>query len=127
MKRQGPGRVLTFAVTGALLGGGMVGCGHRPPGGKFVNARPVEPPPGPSVNPGPADVGQPPAEPEPPENVNEGPVDEPPAEVTPTNPEPQPEPEPPSLDPGTNNVRKVEEPRRRKLDERRADVNTGPQ
>ena len=36
MKRQGSGRVLTFAVTGALLGG-VGGCSHRPPGGKYVS------------------------------------------------------------------------------------------
>lgn len=118
MKRQGSGRVLTFAVTGALLGG-MGGCSYRPPGGKFVNPGPSQPPE-PSVNPGPTDVTEAPPEPEPtepepaePEYVNEGPVEEPPAEAPPNvmvNTVKQPEPPDPStLEPGTMNVRKVEE------------------
>jgi hypothetical protein len=96
MKRQGTGRVLTFAVTGALLGGvGIGGCGkHR---GPYVNTRPEQPEP--SVNPGPTDV-QPEPEPEPePDHVNEGPVDEP--EPPHTNVTKQPEPEPkPNVNPG---------------------------
>lgn len=122
MKRQGPGRVLTFAVTGALLGS-MGGCATRPPGGKYVNPGPTEPPQ-PAVNPGPTDVGETPTQPEPaePDHVNEGPVDEPPAEQPPSptakppimvntvkTPEPEPAPEPP-----TTNVRKVEEPPRKR-------------
>lgn len=80
MKRQGTGRVLTFAVTGALLGGvGIGGCSkHR---GPYVNTQPEEQP---SVNPGPEEAGEPVPEPEEPtDTVNEGPVEE-------------PEPEPPS-------------------------------
>ena len=106
MKRQGSGRVLTFAVTGALLGS-MPGCGSRPPGGKYVNPGPTEPPQ-PAVDPEPTDVSETPTAPEPtePDYVNEGPVEEPPAEAPPTvmvNTVKQPEP------PSTMNVRKVED------------------
>jgi hypothetical protein len=85
MKRQGTGRVLTFAVTGALLGGvGIGGCSkHR---GPTVNTEPVEQP---AVNPGPTDVTEPEPEPEP-DHVNEGPVDEP--EPPTTNVTKQPDP-----------------------------------
>lgn len=101
MKRRDASRVLTFAVTGALLGGvGIGGCKYR---GPYTNPGPSLQPPG-GTEP---DGSEP--EPEPPENVNEGPVDEP-AEVTPTNTGPQPElmPEPPKVE-GTNNIRKVED------------------
>jgi hypothetical protein len=100
MKRRDAGRVLTFAVTGALLGGvGIGGCHHKHRG-PYTNPGPSLQPPG-GTDP---DGSQPEPEPEPPDHVNEGPVEEPP-EATPTNPGPQPEP----IDEGTNNVRKVDE------------------
>lgn len=104
MKRRDAGRVLTFAVTGALLGGvGISGCHHKHRG-PYTNPGPELQPPGGS------DADGTPSE------------DPPPDEVTPTNPGPQPEPEPletvnegpvvepPERDEGTNNVRKVEPP-----------------
>jgi hypothetical protein len=89
MNRQGAGRVLTFAVTSALLGGmGIGGCSkHR---GPTVNTEPVQSPE-PAVNPGPTDVAEPEPEPEA-DHVNEGPVDEP--EPPHTNVAKQPEPAP---------------------------------
>ena len=85
MKRQGTGRVLTFAVTGALLGGvGMGGC--KPRGTTLINTEPVEQP---TPNPGPTDVAEPEPEPEP-DHVNEGPVDEPEHEPPTTNTTKQP-------------------------------------
>jgi hypothetical protein len=109
MKRRDAGRVLTFAVTGALLGGvGIGGCHHKHRG-PYTN-------PGPSITTPPGgtdpDGSQPEPEPEPPDHVNEGPVEEPveePPVVTSTNPGPQPEPEPVDIEPSTNNVRKVDD------------------
>ncbi|MEM9452780.1 MAG: hypothetical protein AAGF11_01290 [Myxococcota bacterium] len=106
MSTQGSGRkVLHFAVTGALLGGGAAtGCASK-------TAAPVEEP-GPSANPGPVDEAEAHAEPadedEPhtnpgpageerpntPTHVNTAPVDAP-SEEPPSvavNPAPQPEP-----------------------------------
>lgn len=90
--------MLHFAVTGALLGGGLAGAGCK----TVTETLPT--------NTGPMNGPQPiPDDGAAPDHVNEGPVDEPPPEVTPTNPGPQPEPIPeqPKLDEGTNNVRKV--------------------
>jgi outer membrane biosynthesis protein TonB len=109
MKRQRTGRVLHFAVTGALLGGVGIGCNkHR----TIVNTeRADEPPTQPSVNPGPEVVDAPdqtPVEPEP-DYVNEGPVDQPPTDDAPAMnvvKEPEPEPEPKHV-----NVRKQPEPK----------------
>ncbi|MCX4246721.1 hypothetical protein [Paraliomyxa miuraensis] len=91
MKRRGTERVLTFAVTGALLGGVGVGCSRSH---------------GPTVNPGPEPVGEPVGEPagepvgepdgdegetptddvEGTETVNEGPVEQPEGPIVNTRP-----------------------------------------
>jgi hypothetical protein len=82
MKRQGAGRVLHFAVTGALLGGVGVGCAGKTK--SHPNPGPVElaPNPGPEEDPG-----------TPEETVNTAPVDEPATEPAPeakhVNPGPQ--------------------------------------
>lgn len=93
MRRHRTGRVLHFAVTGALLGGVGIGCSkHR---GPIVNTEMAgDPPTQPSVEPEPEDVGAPdqtPVEPEP-DHVNEGPVDEP--EPTPKHVNVRKEPDP---------------------------------
>ena len=138
MKRQGAGRVLTFAVTGALLGGvGVGGCGKYR--GPFINPGPSElHPPQPEeelhVNPGPdedpgagegdggaadggaadggaADGGAPDDAP-PDADVNPGPVDQPkPPVIVNTVKQPEPTPEPPEdIGTSTMNIRKVDEP-----------------
>lgn len=126
MKRQGAGRVLHFAVTGALLGGVGVGCAKH---GPLVNTQPAEEPqpeeplhvnPGPDEDPG---AGEPA-----PDHVNEGPVDEPTTPVivnTVPTAEPQPEPKPtptinvakepePEPEPKHVNVRKVPDAKEKK-------------
>jgi hypothetical protein len=120
MKRR-ESRVLTFAVTGALLGGAGTGCHHHYRG-PYVNPGPDERPPASPEDPEPDAAAPDPApepdapEPDAPDSVNEGPVDEPPAAEAPprvmVNPvkQPDPAPAPEELEPGTNNVRKVDPP-----------------
>lgn len=102
MKSQASGRkVLHFAVTGALLGGGATGCAAKHEHGP--NVAPVEEP-GPASNPGPVDAPEEPHtnvgpadHPDTPTHVNTAPVDPPDAEPDDkppiaVNPAPQPEP-----------------------------------
>ena len=134
-------RVLHFAVSGALLGGGAVEAGCRPKHNEeYSNTGPMNPPydddlhvnPGPDEDPGAADgaaaeggaaveggaaeggaaEGGPAVV-----DVNPGPVEQPdPAPKPPStvivNTAPQPTPE--VGEPSTNNVRKVEEPARKR-------------
>jgi hypothetical protein len=126
MKRQGAGRVLHFAVTGALLGGAGIGCANPNKNGSYLNTGMVdEPPPDDEVHANPGPNGDPGADEPAPDHVNEGPVEEPPEPVhVNTVKEPEPgsstakvivnpakEPAPEVIEPSTNNVRKVEEPK----------------
>lgn len=122
------GRVLHFAVSGVLVGGGAVEAGCRPKHNEeYSNTGPMSPPydddlhvnPGPDEDPG-AEGGAPADDGAAAENgaapqAEGGPGE--PQEVEPaapdTAPEPQPEPDP-SLAPSTNNIRKVEEPARKR-------------
>lgn len=118
MKRHG--RALHFAVTGALLGGVGIGCATR--GGPHTNTGIMGEPepeeqlhvnPGPDEDPGAAEGGG--AEGGAAEGgaaeggaAEGGAPDEPLPDV---NPGPVDAPDPSKLEPSTNNVRKVDEPR----------------
>lgn len=123
MKRR-ESRVLTFAVTGALLGGAGTGCHHHYRG-PYVNPGPDERPPASPEDPEPDEAAPDPApEPDAPEPDD---VDDPPADPTPSHPtgtvivNTRPTPDPPVAEPSEEelgptriNVRKVDEPTRRK-------------
>lgn len=107
MKSQGGrGRVLRFAVTGALLGGAGVGCTSKDPPRTNVAHEGDETPAGDAKTVNVAREAEDPPEPTPDEVVNTAPQPEP-EDVEPIHPNEAPEPEP---EPDHVNVAKQPEP-----------------